>query len=200
MFIHHPEHVGCAGCVLVSTFDTRVEQSACRHDRPASTCRLVCLPLRRSRHEAPTGRASLHLLHDARRWRAHGGACSSLPLALGRSRVLGNCRHVCVYVRRSRHEAPTGRASLHLLDNMHGGGGLEVGARVCLWHSGGESACRHDQAAPAGVCLPLRRSRHGACTCLHLPPSSSSATCHCLPPAPRCMCLGFVIHRASRFF
>ena len=46
-----------------------------------------CAIAARGRHEAPTDRASLHLLHDARWWRTQG-ACSSLPRALGGWRVL----------------------------------------------------------------------------------------------------------------
>ena len=70
-----------------------------------------------SRHEAPTDRASLRLLHGARR-RPTQGACLSLPLAL-RWRVLAASSHarVCglVFCDGSRHDAPTDRASLRLL-------------------------------------------------------------------------------------
>ena len=178
-------------CVLVSAFGTRVE-SACRHDQaPARVCRCVVCD-DGAAINAPTDRASLHLLHGARRWRTQG-ACSSLSF--------GTCRHDQAPVRVCRCDdgaaiiAPTDRASLHLLhgarrwrtqgacsslplalgwrvpavmtrhwhvsagasfatteppstlrlieqactcSKVHGGGGLKVRARLCLWHSGGE--------------------------------------------------------------
>ena len=73
-------------------------------------CRWLCL-CNGSRHEAPTDRASLSLLHGARQ-RPTQGACSSLPLAL-RQRVLAartsgphTCRLVC-FRDAHRHEALT---------------------------------------------------------------------------------------------
>ena len=74
------------------------------------TCR--SLPLRRSRHwNAPTDRASLRLLHGARRMHIHGDA-SSLPLNLALQP--GTCRSLPL--RRSRQwNVSTDRASLRLL-------------------------------------------------------------------------------------
>ena len=76
-------------CVLVSGGGTPVH-SACCH---ALVHVQANVPLQRSRHdEAPNDRASVRLLHGARRRRTHG-ACSSLAVAL-RCRVL-TATHLC---------------------------------------------------------------------------------------------------------
>ena len=83
------------------------------------TCRWLCLCIGSRHEEAPTDRASLRLLHGARR-RPTQGACSSLPLALRCGECLPlepgsmHMQVVCL-CNGSRHEAPTDRASLRLL-------------------------------------------------------------------------------------
>ena len=85
----------------------------------------VCSPLQRSRHQAPTDRAILRLLHCAWCRRARGKWtrrwCSSLPAALG-WRLLptthsGTRMHVVCHCN-GRHQAPTDRASLWLLHGV----------------------------------------------------------------------------------
>ena len=87
------------------------------------TCRWLCLCIG-SRHEAPTDRASLRLLHVARR-RPTQGACSSLPLALMGGECLPPGPRTCKWLGLrigSRHEAQT---------NLSQGG-----RRARLWASG----------------------------------------------------------------
>ena len=93
----------------------QLEQSLCL------PCACRCLSLQRSRHEAPTNRASLWLLHDGRRRRTQG-VCLSLLAAL-RCEVVARgvgvlgavTAHLHEAAQRSRHEVSTDRASLRLL-------------------------------------------------------------------------------------
>ena len=66
--------------MLVSAASTQLESVLPRY---ICTVVFAFATSTRSRHdEAPTDRASVHLLHDAQRWRTQG-ACLSLPRALG---------------------------------------------------------------------------------------------------------------------
>ena len=109
------------------SFGTRVE-SACRHDQAlARVCRCVVCD-DGAAINAPTDRASLHLLHGARRWRTQG-ACSSLPLALGWRvlAVMTRHRHVSAGASFATTEPPS---TLRLIEQactcstVHGGGGF----------------------------------------------------------------------------
>ena len=57
---------------------------------------------------------------------------------------------VCLVGNGSRHEAPTDQAEQACgYCTARDGGGVKVRARLCRWHSGGESACRQ---ASSGTC------------------------------------------------
>ena len=137
------------------------------------------LSLQRSRHQAPTGRASLRLLHGAC-CRHTLGACSSLSAALGRRVLAAPTRHLqdgVLSLQCSRHEVANehtggvclppcqahagvrlcnGAATkLRLVEQycgcstVHGASGHEVRARLCRWHLDGECLPRTDQAPQA---------------------------------------------------
>ena len=81
-----PSRQADARCVLVSAASTRMD-SACRHDEAPARG----LPSRRSRrHEAPTGRASLHLLH---RCMPEADSRCVLVSAAASTRMDSACRH-----------------------------------------------------------------------------------------------------------
>ena len=101
-----------------------------------STCRGGLVPLHWSRHQAlTTERASLRLLHGARRRRSQG-ACSSLPLALWWRLLATKTKHLHgsdMPSHRSRHQAPTTeRTSLQLLHGSWWRRRRSQGACSCL--------------------------------------------------------------------
>ena len=60
-------------CVLLSAAGTPVESACRRRDyQPATIMQVVCRRLQWSRHQAPKDRASMRVLHGARRRRTQG--------------------------------------------------------------------------------------------------------------------------------
>ena len=107
-----------------------------------------CAIAARGRHEAPTDRASLHLLHGSGRRRTQG-ACSSLPRALWWRVLAATSTHLQEVVFPLQRRPPLRlrlieQACICFTSSMHGRGGLKVRARLCRWHWVG------------GECLPLR--------------------------------------------
>ena len=99
-------------------------QGACLSLPPALVQRVLATTtshlqfgLHRSRHDAPTARASWRLLDGARRWRMQG-ACLSLPPALVQRVLATTTSHLPFGEHRSRHGAPTHQASLRLLHGV----------------------------------------------------------------------------------
>ena len=148
-------------------------ESACRHDKaPAGERIIATKTLRRSSHEAPTGRASLHLL----------ARCTAVPdsrcvlVSTASNRVESACRpcqgtcgclHLCngaAMIRRLVEQACT--FSMHGARRWRTQGACSSLLRALEWRALA-TMTRHLQ-----VSAPLRESRHEA-------PSK-------LAPAPRC--------------
>ena len=78
----------------------------------------------------------------------------------------------------SRNVAPTDPSNRCTCSTMHGGGGVKVRARLCLWHSGG------------GECLPpppmTRHLQGGFAFATEQPPMKLRLIRATVAPAPRC--------------
>ena len=140
--------------VLVSAGGTRVEIASHNPFRHPHACGL---PLQRSRHQAPTDRASLWLLHGVRCRRTRG-ACSSLSAALGCRVIAAPTRHLQVLC--LCNGAATKLRLVELAcdcSTVCGAGGLEVNelevrAPICRRHSSAH-CLPHPNQAPACVRL-----------------------------------------------